>query len=167
MSSFSKTPAKNTTANAFAMFQNKDKQDVQANGSKPAPASTVTNPDSIKDKLLKWCQEKTQGYPNVSITNFSSSWADGMAFCALIHQYCPDAFDFKQLNPKYRKGNFELAFRIAEQKADISPLLEVEDMLMMGNKPDWKCVFTYVQSFYRKFEIEARAKSQKAEAADN
>lgn len=32
-------------------------------------------------------------------------------------------------------------------------------MLMMGNKPDWKCVFTYVQSFYRKFEIEARAKA--------
>ena len=29
------------------------------------------------------------------------------------------------------------------------PLLETEDMLMMKNKPDWKCVFTYVQSLYR------------------
>lgn len=28
----------------------------------------------------------------------------------------------------------------------------------MGNKPDWKCVFTYIQSFYRKFELEPRAK---------
>jgi hypothetical protein len=35
--------------------------------------------------------------------------------------------------------------------------LEVEDMLMMGDKPDWKCVFTYVQSFYRKFELEPKA----------
>lgn len=26
------------------------------------------------------------------------------------------------------------------------PLLEVEDMMIMGNKPDSKCVFTYVQS---------------------
>uniref|UniRef100_A0AAV2MU78 Uncharacterized protein n=1 Tax=Knipowitschia caucasica TaxID=637954 RepID=A0AAV2MU78_KNICA len=26
------------------------------------------------------------------------------------------------------------------------PLLEVEDMMMMGMKPDSKCVFTYVQS---------------------
>lgn len=38
-------------------------------------------------------------------------------------------------------------------------------MLMMGNKPDWKCVFTYIQSFYRKFEIEPRARQQKQEAA--
>ncbi|CAL8251438.1 unnamed protein product [Boreogadus saida] len=30
--------------------------------------------------------------------------------------------------------------------ADCMPLLEVEDMMMMGNKPDSKCVFTYVQS---------------------
>lgn len=26
------------------------------------------------------------------------------------------------------------------------PLLEVEDMMIMGKKPDSKCVFTYVQS---------------------
>ena len=31
-------------------------------------------------------------------------------------------------------------------------------MLIMGDKPDWKCVFTYVQSIYRKFEIETRSK---------
>lgn len=39
--------------------------------------------------------------------------------------------------------------------ADASPLLEVEDMLIMGNRPDSKCVFTYAQSLYnhlRKFE---------------
>ena len=29
----------------------------------------------------------------------------------------------------------------------------------MGDKPDWKCVFTYVQSFYRKFELEPKVKS--------
>ena len=34
--------------------------------------------------------------------------------------------------------------------ADIAPLLDVDDMVRMKN-PDWKCVFTYVQSFYRKF----------------
>lgn len=33
--------------------------------------------------------------------------------------------------------------------ADIAPLLDVDDMVKM-QKPDWKCVFTYVQSFYRK-----------------
>ncbi len=44
------------------------------------------------------------------------------------------------------------------EKCDIAPLLDVEDMLLMGDKPDWKCVFTYVQSFYRKFELEPKAK---------
>lgn len=36
------------------------------------------------------------------------------------------------------------------------PLLEVEDMMIMGNKPDSKCVFTYVQSLVnhlRRYEM--------------
>ena len=35
---------------------------------------------------------------------------------------------------------------------DVCPLLDVEDMVRM-KKPDWKCVFTYVQSFYRRFRM--------------
>ncbi|VDN21238.1 unnamed protein product [Gongylonema pulchrum] len=87
----------------------------------------------------------------VEIRNFSSSWADGMAFCALIHRFAPNSFDFRTLNPKDRRENFELAFRVAEQNGVVR-LLEVDDMLMMGDQPDWKCVFTYVQSFYSKFK---------------
>uniref|UniRef100_A0A7I4YAK3 Calponin-homology (CH) domain-containing protein n=1 Tax=Haemonchus contortus TaxID=6289 RepID=A0A7I4YAK3_HAECO len=108
------------------------------------------NPNSIKDALLRWVQNRVQGYPNVSVTNFSSSWADGMAFCALIHRFAPDAFDFNKLDPKNRRQNFELAFRVAEEHG-ICPLLEVDDMIMMGDRPDWKCVFTYVQCFYKQF----------------
>jgi hypothetical protein len=37
----------------------------------------------------------------------------------------------------------------------------------MGDKPDWKCVFTYVQSFYRKFELEPRAKAAAEESKNN
>jgi hypothetical protein len=29
-----------------------------------------------------------------------------------------------------------------------APLLEVNDMIEMGDKPDWKCVFAYIQSLY-------------------
>ena len=42
-----------------------------------------------------------------------------------------------------------ILYPIFRKKADIAPLLDVEDMVRM-KKPDWKCVFTYVQSFYRK-----------------
>ena len=51
---------------------------------------------------------------NVQIDNFSSSWNDGLAFCALIHNFYPDAFDFAQLDAKNRRYNFTLAFKTAE-----------------------------------------------------
>lgn len=53
-------------------------------------------------------------FQNVQITNFSGCWTDGLAFCALIHHFLPDAFDYNALTPKERRHNFELAFRVAE-----------------------------------------------------
>lgn len=50
----------------------------------------------------------------VNIENFSSSWSDGLAFCALIHRYFPKEFDFSSLRPKEREKNFTLAFQTAE-----------------------------------------------------
>ena len=105
---------------------------------------------AIKQVLLDWSKAQVNGYANVNVTNFSSSWSDGLAFCALIHHFYPTAFDFNQLSPKNRRANFTTAFNNAEKLAGISPLLDVEDMVRMKN-PDWKCVFTYVQSFYRRF----------------
>jgi hypothetical protein len=30
-------------------------------------------------------------------------------------------------------------------------LLDTDDMIEMGNSPDWKCVFTYVHTLYQRF----------------
>lgn len=106
----------------------------------------VPNANSIKQMLLDWCRAKTRSYENVDIQNFSSSWSNGMAFCALVHHFFPEAFDYSALIPSERRHNFDLAFTTAETYAKCMPLLEVEDMMIMGNKPDSKCVFTYVQS---------------------
>lgn len=115
----------------------------------------VSSASSIKQILLEWCRSKTIGYQNIDIQNFSSSWSDGMAFCALVHSFFPTEFDYNVLSPAERKHNFELAFSTAEKKAGCDRLIEVEDMMVMGRKPDPMCVFTYVQSLYnhlRKFE---------------
>lgn len=96
-----------------------------------------------------WVQNRIKEYP-IPMTNFSTCWNDGLAFCALIHVFYPEAFDWSALKPENRRHNFTLAFQKAEELADIYPLLEVEDMVRF-KKPDWKCVFTYVQSFYRRF----------------
>lgn len=122
---------------------------------------------SIKQKMLQWCINKTRNYEGVNIENFSSSWCDGMAFCALIHRFFPDAFDFASLSPKEREKNFTLAFKTAETLADCCPLLEVSDMLLMGNHPDPMCVFTYVQSLCHslsKIEKERKDKAEKEKA---
>ncbi|XP_069038111.1 smoothelin isoform X3 [Lepisosteus oculatus] len=108
----------------------------------------VPNANSIKQMLLDWCRAKTRGYEHVDIQNFSSSWSDGMAFCALVHNFFPDAFEYSSLNPQNRRHNFEVAFSSAEKLADCPQLLDVEDMVRM-REPDWKCVYTYVQEFYR------------------
>ncbi|KAG7328967.1 hypothetical protein KOW79_007141 [Hemibagrus wyckioides] len=117
---------------------------------------------SIKQKILHWCYSKTRGYEGVSIENFSSSWSDGLAFCALIHRFFPSAFDFSSLKASEREKNFTLAFSMAESLAGCCPLLDVSDMVLMGSKPDPFSVFTYVQSLCQHLsKIEQERREQK------
>uniref|UniRef100_A0A3P8V476 Smoothelin, like n=1 Tax=Cynoglossus semilaevis TaxID=244447 RepID=A0A3P8V476_CYNSE len=143
-----------------------ERLESETNNNRPKPVESkpklkrsqsfgVSSASSIKQILLEWCRSKTIGYQNIEIQNFSSSWSDGMAFCALVHSFFPTEFDYTSLSPVNRKDNFELAFRTAEVKAGCDRLIEVDDMMIMGRKPDPMCVFTYVQSLYnhlRKFE---------------
>ncbi|XP_058239937.1 smoothelin-like isoform X1 [Hemibagrus wyckioides] len=108
----------------------------------------TSSASGIKQLLLDWCRSKTIGYQHIDIHNFSSSWSDGMAFCALVHSFFPNEFDYNELNPAHHKHNLDLAFTTAEEKADCIRLIEVDDMMAMGANPDPMCVFTYVQSLY-------------------
>ncbi|XP_031712099.1 smoothelin isoform X2 [Anarrhichthys ocellatus] len=108
----------------------------------------VPNANSIKQMLLDWCRAKTRSYEHVDIQNFSSSWSNGMAFCALVHNFFPESFDYDSMSPSNRRQNFEVAFSTAEKLVDCPQLLDVDDMVKM-REPDWKCVYTYLQEFYR------------------
>ncbi|KAL1451927.1 hypothetical protein WDU94_006257 [Cyamophila willieti] len=151
-----------TPASPFAKFKQMERQNSAPNARAESPMFKISDPklarsaSSIKDRMLSWVKAQTAEYKNVQIDNFSTSWNDGMAFCALIHHFYPHAFDFEKLSPQHRRHNFELAFRVAEEEADLMPLLDVEDMVVM-KRPDWKCVFTYVQTFYRRFHSDPRA----------
>ncbi|XP_066907756.1 cytospin-A isoform X2 [Halyomorpha halys] len=146
----------NSVQSPFAKFRQLERQNSAPSAGRPPPLFKFTEPklaqsaSTIKERLLSWVQAQTRHYKNIQIENFSTSWSNGLAFCALIHHFCPHAFDYDSLTPDKRRYNFELAFRVAEEEADIFPLLDVEDMVVM-RKPDWKCVFTYVQSIYRRF----------------
>ncbi|XP_033612497.1 smoothelin-like protein 1 [Fukomys damarensis] len=97
---------------------------------------------------------------HVDVQNFSSSWSSGMAFCALIHKFFPDAFDYAALDPAARRHNFTLAFSTAEKLADCAQLLDVDDMVRLA-VPDSKCVYTYIQELYRSLVQKGLVKTKK------
>ncbi|XP_016845627.1 cytospin-A isoform X3 [Nasonia vitripennis] len=110
----------------------------------------VKNGGSRRNALLKWCQNKTIGYRNIDITNFSSSWNDGLALCAILHTYLPDKIPYDSLTPTEKRRNFSLAFSAAES-VGIPTTLNIGDMCQL-ERPDWQQVMTYVTSIYKHFE---------------
>ena len=43
--------------------------------------------------LLRWCQKilNSGKYHTINVTDLTSSWKSGLAFCALIHYFKPEA----------------------------------------------------------------------------
>ncbi|XP_040296876.1 cytospin-A-like [Bufo bufo] len=105
---------------------------------------------SKRGVFLRWAQDRTCGYKHVVITNFSTSWVDGMALCALLHSYLPQSIPYSQLRPLEKRKNLQLAFQVAES-AGIPSLLTTDHMLQTQG-PDWQKVLLYVESIYQKFE---------------
>uniref|UniRef100_A0AAY4E3W3 Cytospin-A n=1 Tax=Denticeps clupeoides TaxID=299321 RepID=A0AAY4E3W3_9TELE len=105
---------------------------------------------SKRNALLRWCQKKTEGYQNIDITNFSSSWNDGLAFCAVLHTYLPAHIPYQELNSQDKRRNFSLAFQAAES-VGIKSTLDINEMVHT-ERPDWQSVMTYVTAIYKYFE---------------
>ncbi|XP_041084783.1 cytospin-A-like isoform X4 [Polyodon spathula] len=105
---------------------------------------------SKRNALLKWCQKKTEGYQNIDITNFSSSWNDGLAFCAVLHTYLPAHIPYQELNNQDKRRNFTLAFQAAES-VGIKSTLDINEMVRT-ERPDWQSVMTYLTALYKYFE---------------
>ncbi|KZF19143.1 alpha-actin-like proteinin [Xylona heveae TC161] len=105
---------------------------------------------TAKEGLLLWCQRKTACYEEVEVRDFSSSWNDGLAFCALLDIHRPDLIDYDSLNKKDHRGNMKLAFEIASQEIGIPDLLDVEDVCDVA-KPDERSLMTYIAYWFHAF----------------
>ncbi|XP_050934561.1 uncharacterized protein ehbp1l1b isoform X48 [Lates calcarifer] len=126
----------------------------------PEPGQTVREEADGKDdtaeglvnssqSLLQWCQDITSGYRGVKVTNFSTSWRNGLAFCAILHHFHPDKIEFDQLDPHDIKINNKKAFDGFEALG-ISRLLEPSDMVLLS-VPDRLIVMTYLSQIRSHF----------------
>ncbi|XP_020352392.1 cytospin-A isoform X3 [Oncorhynchus kisutch] len=147
------------TQDTWSSFYTTEKQEEDQNADPPSsfrPQDGFSmllrrHGGSRRNSLLRWCQSRTQGYKNIEITNFSSSWEDGLAFCAVYHTYLPTHIPYSSLSPGDKSENLGLAFQTGGS-VGITSTLTVEEMLRPGG-PDWQRVLGYVESMFRHFEM--------------
>ncbi|XP_058507044.1 EH domain-binding protein 1 isoform X6 [Solea solea] len=118
----------------------------------PVPSPVLGGKPNASQSLLAWCREVTKNYRGVKITNFTTSWRNGLAFCALLHHFRPDSIDYKSLNPQDIKENNKKAYD-GFASLGISRLLEPSDMVLLAI-PDKLTVMTYLYQIRAHFSGE-------------
>lgn len=65
----------------------------------------------------------------IEVTNFTSSWSDGKAFCAILHRHRPDTLDYTtQVDEARHLENLQLAFDTAYDQLGVEKLLDPEGL---------------------------------------
>ncbi|XP_023171195.2 EH domain-binding protein 1 isoform X2 [Drosophila hydei] len=120
------------------------------NNSALKPVEKIVLKDNTPGQdLLEWCKEVTKDYPNVKVTNLTTSWRNGMAFCAIIHHFMPHLIDMSNLSAHDVVGNCRTAFDAAETLG-IPRVIEPRDMNLL-TVPDKLAVMTYLHQLRAHF----------------
>lgn len=112
------------------------------------PSGGGSGPVTGKAGLLMWAQGACAPY-GVEVRNFSTSWKDGRAFCALLAAYDASLLDFSRIRAENAEANLNLAFDTAKSKLGVTRLLDAEDIVGMP-RPDDKSIMLYVSTLHRR-----------------
>ncbi|CAH2053923.1 unnamed protein product, partial [Iphiclides podalirius] len=106
-----------------------------------------TQQSNLEKTLLAWCRTHTQNYAGVNIRNFTTSWADGLAFNALLHRWRPQLFDYAAVLRATPHARLDHAFALAHDHLAIARLLDPEDVNTAH--PDKKSIMMYVMCLFQ------------------
>lgn len=86
----------------------------------------------------------------INITNFTHSWSDGLAMCALLHRHRADLIDFSGLSAPHVSPIERLTtvFSVAKQIFRIPILVNPVDFIACCN--DERCVVAVVATWYHR-----------------
>jgi hypothetical protein len=94
--------------------------------------------------LLRWIQEQLMMYKNLEITNFTDSFKDGMALCALVNSVS-GVIDYNDLQQYRVIQNIRLAIDSLFDRFKVPKLLEPDDVM---NTNDEICMIVYLAICY-------------------
>ncbi|XP_031437852.1 utrophin isoform X1 [Clupea harengus] len=96
--------------------------------------------------LLSWVRNVTRNHDNVNVLNFTTSWADGLAFNAIMHRFRPNVVSWDKVLRMTSVERLDHAFSVAKEQLAIERLLDPEDVAVQ--LPDKKSIIMYVTSLF-------------------
>ena len=97
------------------------------------------------DILLAWAKKITYDYV-LTITDFSTSWVDGLVFCAILIEYRYIKVTWQEIKNMEIEDRLKLAFGIAETELNVPAILDVDDVML---NPESKSIQLYVSYLYK------------------
>ncbi|CAO2627899.1 [F-actin]-monooxygenase MICAL1 [Lemmus lemmus] len=125
-----------------------DKEHMQRRNDK-TDSGKVTTGSAGTEELLHWCQKQTAGFPGVHVSDFSSSWTDGRALCALVHRLQPGLLEPSELQGMGALEATAWALKMAEHGLGITPVLSAQ-AVVAGSDP--LGLIAYLSHFHSAFK---------------
>uniref|UniRef100_A0A5K3ETH6 Calponin-homology (CH) domain-containing protein n=1 Tax=Mesocestoides corti TaxID=53468 RepID=A0A5K3ETH6_MESCO len=121
--------------------------------SQPEPASQLVDgggqakvTSQTGQDLLTWCQEVTASYPGVKVKDLTLCFRSGLALCAIIHHFQPEAIgDFERVKVLSPTERVRLAFDVASRFGVARVFLDPCEVVRgKGGGPDRLTMMTYL-----------------------
>ncbi|MFH4974799.1 hypothetical protein AB6A40_001508 [Gnathostoma spinigerum] len=102
-----------------------------------------------RNALLDWCKKVISPcHPAIHITNFSTSWADGLVLCCLLSALFPKKIIFDECRAMSPSDRIDAALRVGNSIGLTAPLKKEDFNLESGGAPKWAVIMEYVLNIY-------------------